>query len=159
MNNKSNSQINNETDMAMKVLKIGGMILLGIGVAILLGYVLMWLWNTLMPSIFNLPEITYWQGVGLFILSKIIFGGFSGNSSSSNEKCSEKGEIYREIEAEVRKDIEKQYYKDHPEDAIESTQIDNNREKEAVYEAWWHKEGEEMFNAYLSKEEDTDDIH
>lgn len=155
MNKKANSQINSETDMAMKVLQIGGMILLGGLIAVLLGFVLMWLWNALMPTIFMLPEITYWQGVGLFILSKILFGGVSGNSSSSKEKTSEKGEIYREIESEVKKDIETQYYKDHPEDIsddIPRETMASNQEKEAVYEAWWEKEGEKMFNDYLAKE-------
>lgn len=36
------------------------------------------LWNELMPVIFHLPVITFWQAVGLLILSKIFFGGFRG---------------------------------------------------------------------------------
>lgn len=34
------------------------------------------LWNWLMPGIFHLPAIGYWQGVGLLVLSWILFGGF-----------------------------------------------------------------------------------
>lgn len=33
----------------------------------------MWLWNWLMPEIFNLIEITFWQALGLVILSSILF--------------------------------------------------------------------------------------
>ena len=50
-------------------------ILMGLAFAFLIGLVIMLLWNWLIPSIFNLGEITYWQAVGLLILSKILFGG------------------------------------------------------------------------------------
>ena len=36
---------------------------------------LMALWNWLMPAIFDLPQITYWQALGLLGLSRILFGG------------------------------------------------------------------------------------
>jgi hypothetical protein len=42
-------------------------------VAVILGLPLMWLWNWLMPGIFNLPEITFWQALGLNALSTILF--------------------------------------------------------------------------------------
>ena len=38
----------------------------------ILGFPLMWLWNWLMPGIFNLPEITFWQALGLNALSTIL---------------------------------------------------------------------------------------
>jgi hypothetical protein len=34
------------------------------------------LWNWLMPSIFGLRLITYWQAMGLLVLSKLLLGGF-----------------------------------------------------------------------------------
>lgn len=37
---------------------------------------LMLLWNALLPAIFGITGITYWQALGLFFLSKILFGGF-----------------------------------------------------------------------------------
>jgi len=43
---------------------------------VLFGYVTMWLWNWLVPTLFHGPEITFWQTVGLIILSRILFGGF-----------------------------------------------------------------------------------
>ena len=33
----------------------------------------MWLWNWLMPAIFGLPVITFWQAVGLLVLSHLLF--------------------------------------------------------------------------------------
>jgi hypothetical protein len=41
--------------------------------AVILGLPLMWLWNWLMPTIFNLPEITFWQALGLNALATIFF--------------------------------------------------------------------------------------
>jgi Ca2+/H+ antiporter, TMEM165/GDT1 family len=38
------------------------------------------LWNGLMPEIFGLPTITYWQALGLMVLSWILFGGLRGRS-------------------------------------------------------------------------------
>ena len=42
-------------------------------VVIALGFPLMIVWNWLMPSIFGLPEITFWQAIGLNLLSTILF--------------------------------------------------------------------------------------
>lgn len=36
------------------------------------------LWNWLMPSIFGLRTISYWQALGLMALSWILFRGFRG---------------------------------------------------------------------------------
>lgn len=36
------------------------------------------LWNWLVPALFSGPVITFWQTLGLLILSKILFGGFRG---------------------------------------------------------------------------------
>jgi len=41
--------------------------------AVVLGYPVMLLWNWLMPTIFNLPEVTFWQAIGLNLLSNILF--------------------------------------------------------------------------------------
>lgn len=46
-----------------------------IGMAALVGWILMLLWNWLMPDLFGIAEINYWQALGLLLLSKIIFGG------------------------------------------------------------------------------------
>ena len=52
-------------------------ILLTIGILILavmlFGGPLMILWNWLMPYLFGLPEITFWQACGLQLLSTLLF--------------------------------------------------------------------------------------
>ena len=39
-------------------------------------FVIMSLWNWLMPALFGLHVIRFWQAVGILVLSKILFGGF-----------------------------------------------------------------------------------
>lgn len=55
----------------------------GVGIAALvvlaaavLGAVVMALWNCLMPAIFGLRTIHFWQALGLLLLAKLLFGGF-----------------------------------------------------------------------------------
>ncbi len=36
------------------------------------------LWNWLVPVLFNGPIITYWQALGLLVLTKILFFGIGG---------------------------------------------------------------------------------
>lgn len=38
----------------------------------------MFLWNNLIPNIFGLPVLNYWQTAGLVILARILFGGLGG---------------------------------------------------------------------------------
>lgn len=41
--------------------------------AILMAFPTMWLWNWLMPDIFDLPKITLYQAMGINFLSGILF--------------------------------------------------------------------------------------
>jgi len=47
--------------------------------ALLFGLILMLLWNWIMPEIFGLPEVTYWQAWGLVLLAHILFKGPMGH--------------------------------------------------------------------------------
>ncbi len=38
--------------------------------------VVMSLWNVLMPGIFGIRAISFWQALGLLVLSKLLFGSF-----------------------------------------------------------------------------------
>lgn len=65
--------------------KIGAWIgkAIGIGVMVvvvgaLFVWVTQWLWNWLVPVLFNGPVITFWQALGLLVLSKILFSGIGG---------------------------------------------------------------------------------
>lgn len=66
------------SDMIEGILMFVGILILSV---ILMGYPLMLLWNWLMPVLFNLPLIGFWQAVGLNLLSTILF-----KSTSSKNK-------------------------------------------------------------------------
>jgi len=42
------------------------------------GAIVHWLWNWLLPPLFGWKEITFWQGIGLLALCRILFGGVAG---------------------------------------------------------------------------------
>ena len=43
------------------------------------GQIVMRLWNWLLPPLFHWPQITFWEGLGLLVLCRILFGGFHGH--------------------------------------------------------------------------------
>jgi hypothetical protein len=66
---------------------IGKMVVLGILAIVAFTFITMYLWNWLVPTLFNGPIISFWQTMGLFILSKILFSGFGkGGGHSHNGK-------------------------------------------------------------------------
>jgi hypothetical protein len=86
MNNENEIQ-NKDRDMryghgrsfwVMKVIKI---ILIVAIAGTVMSYLVMMLWNWLMPVIFNATAINFWQALGILVLAKLIFGfsrGWSG---------------------------------------------------------------------------------
>lgn len=58
-----------------------GMIILLFIVLIILTFIysgiLMWVWNMIMPVLFGLPIISFWQALGIYIISNILFKGTS----------------------------------------------------------------------------------
>jgi len=114
-----------------KPLRIVLWIILGIlvvaAMGIPFGFGIMWLWNWLMPSIFGLGEITYWQAIGIFILAKLIFGFGSGDHSESKSRKKEN----------ERCDDEKR--------GPDWTE----------YESWWKTEGKKSFEKYKDQGQQT----
>ncbi|WP_372936060.1 hypothetical protein [Seonamhaeicola sp.] len=117
--------------------EIAGMILFGIiaitGLAILFGFIIMWLWNWLMPMIFGLTTLTFWEAVGIFILFKILLGG-CGGFGDSGKKTS----------------------KSHKKDKKCETEFS----KWKHYDDFWKEEGNQAYEAYIErktkKEENND---
>ncbi|MFA7272682.1 MAG: hypothetical protein WC044_02385 [Crocinitomicaceae bacterium] len=113
---------------------IVGWVILGIlgitALAILFGFVLMWLWNALMPEIFGLQAITYWQAVGLFVLSKLLFGGFGGGSGKKHQ------------------------HKNHGK--CSSRHVNNDFSKWELYDKFWQEEGEVAYENYKKRTNGSD---
>ena len=89
----------------------------------LFALVIMYLWNWLMPEIFGLTTITFWQAIGLGLLAKLLFGTFgSDKSSKKSDKCGSK--------RSSKKDFSKWQH----------------------YDSFWKEEGEKAYNEYLQKQ-------
>jgi len=58
---------------------------------VLVGFsaVVMLLWNLLIPEIFGLKVITFWQAAGLFILSRILFSSFWGGGNHHHHRMND----------------------------------------------------------------------
>ena len=55
------------------------------------------LWNWLMPAIFGWNEVTFWQALGLLVLCRILFGGFSGHGGKHSDRMTpEQRERFRQ---------------------------------------------------------------
>jgi len=76
-----------ERSLLQKIAMGVGFAILGMGLLFLFGWVVMLLWNWLMPDIFGLKRLGYWQAWGLLILSHILFKGFgSGHGSARSDR-------------------------------------------------------------------------
>ena len=68
-----------------KILWIAPVALLGLAGCIALGGAsVMWLWNALLPDLFQFPRIGFWQGLGLLALGRILFGGFGVRTTAGS---------------------------------------------------------------------------
>ncbi|GHV10120.1 hypothetical protein FACS1894162_2700 [Bacteroidia bacterium] len=69
----------------------------------------MWLWNAIVPAIFGLAVINYWQALGLLALSKIFFGGmfhmFHGRWHSMHGQGNHIREKWMKMTDEERKEF------------------------------------------------------
>ncbi|WP_299550324.1 hypothetical protein [Seonamhaeicola sp.] len=115
--------------------EIAGMIIFGIiaitGLAILFGFIIMWLWNWLMPMIFGLTTLTFWEAVGVFILFKILLGGCNFGSDSSSKKSKSK----------CKKDRKGDF------------------SKWQHYDDFWKEEGNKAYEAYIERVTTKDEDH
>ncbi|MBK6937400.1 MAG: hypothetical protein IPH18_11360 [Chitinophagaceae bacterium] len=60
-------------------------IILGAAAFIFFGWVVMALWNAALVPATGAGIITFWQGIGLLILSRILVGGFGGGKRNSHQ--------------------------------------------------------------------------
>lgn len=123
-------------DRMPKWLRIVGMVVGGLAAATALGLVfgifVRELWNWLMPELFGLKTINYWQAFGIVILGQLIFGGagsHGGDSKSSKSKSSGgQNECGPAGEGDSSKESIKHW---------------------KYYDEWWNSEGKKAFTDYV----------
>ena len=80
-------------------LKVG---VIAVVAAAVFGFVVMSLWNWLAPPVFGLNTITFWQALGLLVLSKILFGGFRGRPGAGRHWRGRMHERWEQMTPEER---------------------------------------------------------
>ncbi|MFP4378202.1 MAG: hypothetical protein ACLFP4_14250 [Spirochaetales bacterium] len=85
-NNKSMDEWWEERSLPQKILLGIGFAIAGLGFVAGIGLVFRLLWNWLMPEIFDLTTITYWQSLGLLAMAWIIFKPISFKDDESSKK-------------------------------------------------------------------------
>lgn len=127
----------------LKGARIAGLAVLGIititTLALVFGLFVQWLWNWLMPSIFRLPTITYWQAFGLIVLAKLIFGTVGHHPGHHGPRHHFK-----------------HYHDHHHSPCSEDWDNQNYRLKGGwhnwdYYHEWWRKEGKDAFEKYIER--------
>jgi hypothetical protein len=136
MYEKSHWQMMGKNPIA-KGLRIAGFVVLGIGAAALFalvfGYLVMILWNWIMPAIFDLGTITYWQAFGLVILVKLVFGTMGRGKNHERHPKFDRSGAYRSKE--------------------EGSEFERNGKDWRIYRDFWHDVGRDAFRAYAAKRE------
>lgn len=111
--------------------KLIGMVIM----AFLFGYFVMLLWNWLMPVIFHLGTIGYWQGFGMVLLAKLLFSPFR---ISGPRPWRSKGKAFPEEMDWGSKD---------------DWELKGGWHQWRHYKEYWRTEGKEAFEKYLNKME------
>jgi hypothetical protein len=128
-----------------KILRIIGAVFAGVVLAVLFafvfGLVVKILWNALMPVLFGLSKITYWQAVGLVILAKLLFGAFGhhpdhDHSAHFHKKIERKWHRFLGVEDDEDEDLWK------PGGAYRNWKY---------YDRYWKEEGKAAFEAYIDR--------
>ena len=113
-------------------MRIVGMVIFGVLAAacfgLLFGLIIQALWNWLMPAVFGLPTINYWQAFGLVLLTRILFGtmGIHGERHTG-------GHLHERWERS----------EDWEWDDCSSWR------KWRYYDEWWHAEGRAAYARYV----------
>jgi len=68
----------------------------------LFGELVMHLWNWLLPGLFGWHTISFWQALGLLLLSRILFGGFGGHGHGPGRRRREMKERWEKMTPEER---------------------------------------------------------
>jgi hypothetical protein len=131
-----------------KGMRIVGLSVLGLTtfgvIGLIFGLLVQLLWNWLMPIIFRLPEITYWQAFGIVILGKLILGNFAPHPGHYRHHH---GHPFPEHFARHH-----QHYF-HPGRGCGDTewQVKGGWQNWDYYEDWWRNEGKTAFENYIDR--------
>jgi hypothetical protein len=95
---------------------------------LLFGLLIQFLWNATLTEMFDLPALSFWQAVGLFILAKLFFGFGAGSGGSPRKRKKSR------VERQPNEDAEDV-----------STLADDE-----TFKKFWEEEGKASYEAFQS---------
>lgn len=69
-----------EKIFALVIVLVGTVVL----ITLLMALPVMWLWNWLMPELFGMTTITFWQALGISMLSSLLFKSYNTSNNSKS---------------------------------------------------------------------------
>lgn len=146
---------------------IGGIFLAAL-FGLLFGFLVKWLWNWLMPAIFNLPLITYWQAFGIVILAKLLFGSFGHHYHDNPCYDNHRQYNYHSCRSDyIHKKVNDRWHRwmgftCHDHDDNNDGDVDDDDDDELwkpkgshknwkYYPQYWKKEGKTAFENYIDR--------
>ncbi len=89
--------------MRRKLIFIVPLAMLGMALFIFIGgEIVTHLWNWLLPTLFGFRQIGFWQGLGILVLCRILFGGFGLHGSGRSRFRRRMGERWERMSPEER---------------------------------------------------------
>jgi hypothetical protein len=79
------------------VSKVMKMVVLVAAFLLVMGTIVMALWNWLMPTLFNLPTLDLGHAIGLLLLARVLSGGFRLGFLGSKEHWEHKKELWEKF--------------------------------------------------------------
>jgi len=80
-------------------------------IATALGFVVMYLWNWILPEITHAGRLNFWQAIGLLVLCRILFGNFNkgGGGGAFREKAYNMRAKWHSMNEEERTKFKEEY--------------------------------------------------
>lgn len=132
-----------------RILRIVTLALVGIVTAVLFAALFGWLvkilWNWLMPALFGLKTISYWQGFGILLLAKMLFGGVGPGFGRHHGRWGRRFRGYSH-----RADLEE-------ESDLEECSMPFDRRRWPLFRRFWREEGRAAFEDYVQKKKSEDE--
>jgi len=117
---------------------VAGGLLLALVLAFIFGFFVKLLWNRLMPDVFGLGLIGYWQGFALVLLSRMLFGTWGqvtrGVPPGVNLHAGEESAAAIGLGGSYR----------------------GGKQRRVRYGDWWKAEGKAAFDAYVATKQQTE---
>lgn len=80
---------------------------IAVAATLVFGFVVMSLWNAILPVVLGVKAITFWQALGILLLSKILFGGFGRGGGFGHRRHEWRQQMQQKMSAMTPEEREK----------------------------------------------------